>query len=325
MDLIQFSNKKIVSKLNRLGNRLHEVKSMIDWNRFDPIIEVIRKNKTELGGRPNKSNILMLKILVLQKWFSLSDEQVEYQILDRTSFQDFLDISYAHVPDFTTVWRFREQLKEYNLKKDIWTELQNQILKQGFLVEKGHIQDATFIESQLGKKRYSNEKRARKNGEKIEYSQKQKNHIDQDAKFSIKNNQVHFGYKDHIKIDIDHHFVRSYEVTPGNIHDNNIDLSKKDDIAMFRDRGYSGQKLQHHQVKDMTMIRKDPNSKLIKLLNKEISRIRVIGERPFSVIKYAFKGGHTFVKNLERVKIGQMFVYFAYNLYNLFTRKLRMT
>lgn len=325
MDLIQFSNKKVVDKLNRLGNRLNEVKSMIDWKEFDPIIEVIRKNKTALGGRPNKDNILMLKILVLQKWFSLSDEQVEYQILDRVSFQDFLGISYAQVPDFSTVWRFRDHLKEYHLEEDIWNELQRQILMRGFIVEKGHIQDATFTEAQLGKKRYNNEKRARKNGEEIEYTEKQEKHIDRDAKFAIKNNQIHFGYKDHIKMDIDHHFVRSYFITPANIHDNNIDLSEPGDIAMYRDRGYSGRDLRHAQVNDMTMIRRDANKEWVKTWNKAVSKVRVIGERPFSVVKYVFKGGYTFVKNLERVSIGQMFVYFAYNLFNLFTRRSNTT
>jgi len=162
MDLIQFSNKPVVNKLNKLGNRLHELKGLIDWKRFDPIIETMRRNKTEKGGRPNKDNIMMLKILVLQKWFSLSDEQTEFMILDRVSFQDFLCISYTQTPDFTTVWRFRDELRLNNLDDMIWSELQTQILQLGFEVKKGHIQDATFIEAQLGKKRYSDEKRAKK-------------------------------------------------------------------------------------------------------------------------------------------------------------------
>lgn len=319
MDLIQFSNKKVVAKLNDLGNRLAEIKTLIDWKRFDLIIEKIRKNKTSLGGRPNMNNIVMLKILVLQKWFSLSDEQTEYQILDRASFQDFLNISYKEVPDFSTVWRFRDQIRNENIEEELWDELQNQILMKGFEVTKGHIQDASFTEAQLGKKRYYQEKKAKERREKIEYTKKQEQHIDRDAKFSIKNNQIHFGYKDHVKTDVDHNFVRSFEVTPANIHDNNIDLCEKDDIAMYRDRGYCNCDLKHTQVNNMTMIRKDKNKSWVKSLNKSISKIRCKGERQFSVVKYVFKGGHTYVKNLARVKTGQMYVYFAYNLYNLFT------
>lgn len=320
MDLIQFANRKIVDRLNRLGNRLHEVKGLIEWKRFDPIIENMRRNKTESGGRPNKDNIVMLKILVIQKWFSLSDEQTEFMILDRVSFQDFLGISYSEVPDFSTVWRFREQLRDNGLDAEIWNELQIQINNMGFTVEKGHIQDATFIEAQLGKKRYSREKKARKEGTRIEYSDRQKIHIDKDAEFGIKNNQIHFGYKDHTKTDVDFNFVRSFETTPANIHDNNIDLSEPDDIAMYRDRGYSGRKLKHDSVIDRTMIRKDEKKRdWVKATNKAISKVRVRGERQFSVIKYVFKGGFTFAKSLPRVRIGQMFTYFAYNLYNIFS------
>ena len=326
MDLIQFANRKIVNKLNKLGNRLHELKTLIGWRRFDPIIEKMRKNKTEKGGRPNKDNILMLKILVLQKWFSLSDEKVEFMVLDRASFQDFLGISYNDVPDFSTVWRFREELKNRGLEKEIWAELQQQINELGFIVKKGHIQDASFIEAQLGKKRYSKEKKARKQGRKIEYTEKQRAHIDKDGTFAIKNNQIHFGYKDHTKTDVDYNFVRDFETTPASIHDNNIDLSKPDDIAMYRDKGYSGKRLKHGSVIDKTMIRRDDKKmEWVKATNKAIAKIRVMGERQFSVIKYVFKGGYTYVKTLQRVRISQLFAYFAYNLYNLFTYRKKIS
>ncbi len=319
MDLIQFSNKKIITKLNKLGNRLCELKTLISWQRFNPLIEQIRNNKTSKGGRPNKDNIVMLKILILQRWFSLSDEQTEFMILDRVSFQDFLGISYTEVPDFTTVWRFREELRKQGIGNKIWDELQNQIVGFGFSVKQGHIQDATFIEAQPGKKRREQERKAKKEGKEIEYTKKQGSHIDKDATFTVRRNQVYFGYKDHVKTDVDHNFVRSFETTPAHIHDNNIELEDPGDIAMYRDRGYSGKQLKYPQVNDMTMIRKDQNKEWVKNMNKGISKIRVLGERQFSVVKYVFKGGYTYAKSLSRVKIGQMFTYFAYNLYNLFT------
>ena len=115
-----------------------------------------------------------------------------------------------------------------------------------------------------------------------------------------------------------------FDTTPANIHDNNIDLSESNDISMYRDRGYSGRDLKYPQVNDRTMIRKDKNKDWVIATNKAISKIRVMGERQFSVIKYVFKGGHTYVKSLSRVKIGQLFSYFAYNLYNLFTYRKKI-
>ncbi|WP_376749216.1 transposase [Stutzerimonas nitrititolerans] len=41
------------------------------------------------GGRPPYPTELMTRLLVLQQLFNLSDEQMEYQLLDRLSFQRF--------------------------------------------------------------------------------------------------------------------------------------------------------------------------------------------------------------------------------------------
>ena len=44
------------------------------------------------GGRPPHDAVRMFKVLVLREMYALSDEQVEYQIADRLSFQRFLGI-----------------------------------------------------------------------------------------------------------------------------------------------------------------------------------------------------------------------------------------
>jgi hypothetical protein len=57
-------------------------------------------------------------------------------------------------------------------------------------LENGTFSNATFIESDLGKKRYSKEKKAMKEGKPVKYSEKQLNHIDTDSSSSIKSGQV---------------------------------------------------------------------------------------------------------------------------------------
>ena len=204
----------------------------------------------------------------------------------------------------------------------IWKELQNQLEEKGYEIKKGVIQDATFIESDLGRKRYYQKKKAEKNGEKIEYTERQKNHIDKDGSFSIKHGQVHFGYKNHIKSDIDNHLIREYQVTTASLHDGEIDLVKKGDVAAYRDKGYVGKEIKAKGIIDKTMKRATKSRKLnggeLKY-NKAVSRIRAPGERPFSIIKRVFSGTRTLVKNLERVSIKEMFKCFAYNLYQLVT------
>ena len=59
-------------------------------------------NYTEKGGRPNYDPVLMVKILLLQQWYSLSDPQIERDIRDRISFMKFLGFP-EKLPDRNTI------------------------------------------------------------------------------------------------------------------------------------------------------------------------------------------------------------------------------
>ena len=62
----------------------------------------------------------MFKILILQRYYNLSDDQIEYQINDRLSFIRFLKLTIADdIPDSKTVWYFTEPLKDLSLAKDL--------------------------------------------------------------------------------------------------------------------------------------------------------------------------------------------------------------
>lgn len=58
--------------------------------------------------------------------------------------------------------------------------------------------------------------------------------------YIVKHGQIHYGYKSHIKLDVDHHLIRDLDVTPANLHDGDIDLVTEGDQAAYRDKGYSG-------------------------------------------------------------------------------------
>jgi IS5 family transposase len=107
-------------------------------------------NKTEKGGHPNFDEILMIKILVLQQWHNLSDQKMEREIADKISFMKFLG-SPEKIPDSTTIWLFRERLKEKGRIEALWNELQRQLDAKGLTVKEGCIQNATLISSDSGK------------------------------------------------------------------------------------------------------------------------------------------------------------------------------
>lgn len=316
MDFNQYILKKNYEKIHGLGDRLELMKEQIDWKPFIPLVSSVFYDNKEQGGRPHTDEIIVVKTMLLQGWYGLSDPELEFQVHDRISFQNFLDFPKS-IPDFSTIWKIRERLKDAGIEKQIWDELQKQLDDKGYAVKKGVIQDATFVEADLGKKRYYKEKKAKKKGEKIEYTEKQKKHIDKDGTFAIKNNQVHYGYKSHTKVDCDGQFIRNYEVTTASIHDGDIDLANKEEVA-YRDRAYTGKKT---RAKGNASMKRGNLTMKQKMRNFRISRKRAVGERPFAVVKRVFNGGRTLVKRIERVSIREMFKFFAYNLYNLVTQK----
>lgn len=322
MSFNQFILREQYLKVKGLGDRLELMKGQIDWKPFVPLVRKVFFDDKEQGGRPHTNELVVVRALLLQGWYGLSDPELEFQINDRLSFRNFLGFPET-VPDFSTVWKIRERLQKEGVDKKIWAELQRQLDEKGYEVKKGVIQDASFVEADLGRKRHYQEKKAEKEGRIVKYSEKQKAHIDRDATFSVKHGQVHYGYKAHVKIDADHGLIRAVETSTASLHDSQVNLVKKDDKCAYRDKGYFGTGLVHG-VEDMTMKRATKSRKLnggeLKR-NKAISRVRAPGERPFAVIKRVFHNGRTLVKTLARVAIKEVFKAFSFNLYQLVTLK----
>ena len=321
MSFNKFILKQHYLKVKGLGDRLELMKHQIDWKPFTSLVkDVFYDNKTT-GGCPHTDERVIIRSMLLQSWYGLSDPELEFQCHDRLSFRNFLGFP-EKIPDFTTLWRVRDRLKEAGVDKQIWGELQRQLDEKGYRVKEGVIQDATFIEADLGRMRYSREKRAKKEGENIEYTEKQKKHMDRDGGFSVKQGQVHYGYKSHIKVDVDHHLIRDLMVTPANLHDSDVNLVSEGDQVVYRDKGYFGKQCGTPGVVDKTMKRAVRGRWLNggeQKRNKAIGRVRAPGERPFSVIKRVFRGDWTMVKTLERVQVKEMFKCLGYNLYQLVT------
>ena len=103
--LTNFALIEKYAKVSKLRSRLEEMNKIISWNNFLSLFP----QKESSVGRPNYEKILMLKIMFLQGWYGLSDEELEFQINDRLSFQQFLGFP-NFIPDYSTIWRFREEL-----------------------------------------------------------------------------------------------------------------------------------------------------------------------------------------------------------------------
>jgi len=306
--LTNFALLEEYKNVKKLGDKLAEIEIIIDWERFRPIIEGMYDNKSEKGGRPNIDEIMMIKLLILQEWHGLSDPELERQATDRISFRNFLGFP-EKIPDFSTVWYFRERLIETGKHNKIWEELNQQLDSKGLKVKKGVIQDATIITTDPG-----HAKADKPRGDKA------KTRRSKDGTWVKKGKKSYFGYKTHTKTDIDYGLIRDIETTTASVHDSVIDLSKHGEVV-YRDRGYFGVPSNGFNATMTRSVRGHPIDIKDKFRNKRISKIRAPGERHYAVIKNVFKSSHTLVTTVSRVGIKMMFASFAFNLFQLCTLK----
>jgi len=248
--------------------------------------------------------VLMVKLLVLQAWYGLSDSELEKQVNDRISFRHFLGYP-ERAPDYSTVWQFRERLAETGRDRLVWAELQRQLDAKGLKVRKGVVQDATFITADpchaRADKPRGTEVRTRRS---------------RDGSWTKKGSKSFFGFKLHAKMDMDHGLIRDLETTTASIHDSRVGLSLPGEVVYW-DKGYQGAVPRGWDATMKRASRSHPLSIWDRLRNRRINRKRAPGERPFAVIKRVFGSGHVLVTTVKRVRVKLVFACLCFNLVQL--------
>ena len=141
-----FADEHHRKKIDSLGDPLAEIESHIDFAALAAEVDrVAPRPVSPQGGRPPYPTETMVRILVLKRLYNLSDEQMEYQLLDRMSYRRFCGLANAvNVPDRTTVWTFENRIGEAGAKA-LFDGVSAQLLKKGFIARGGQIIDATLV------------------------------------------------------------------------------------------------------------------------------------------------------------------------------------
>jgi IS5 family transposase len=181
----------------------------------------------------------MFKVLVLQTLYTLSDEQIEYQIRDRLSFLRFVGLGlHEPVPDAKTVWLFREQLTKAGAIERLFARFDALLREQGILAMGGQIVDATIVQARPARLT-ADEKAALRRGDTPEdWPPARRAQIDRDARWTLRRGRKRrpqegqptsrqatalavplFGYKNHVGIDRRHGLIRTWTVTHAAAHD----------------------------------------------------------------------------------------------------------
>jgi IS5 family transposase len=127
MNLLHTGLSELYRNVENLGDHLSGIGDRIDFERIRNILTDLYDNDTEKGGRPNYDPVLMVKMLLLQQWYNLSNPQVEREIRDRISFMKFLGFP-EKLPYRNTIWYFRERLSKTGKGRIVFNEIRNQIL-----------------------------------------------------------------------------------------------------------------------------------------------------------------------------------------------------
>ena len=220
---IEYGNRRRVSRREQF---LATMDVTIPWARWVGLIEPhYYAERAGKRGRKAKPVETMLRMYLLQVWFSLSDEGVEDTIYDSYAMRRFmgLDFGVEQVPDATTLLHFRHLLEEHKLGERLRAAQSEIFEEEGWIMRGGSIVDATIIAAPSSTKNATGER-------------------DPEMHQTKKGNQWYFGMKAHIGVDAGTGYVHSVTCTAANVHDLDeaVNLVRADDEVVYCDAGYQG-------------------------------------------------------------------------------------
>ncbi|MFH0898836.1 MAG: IS5 family transposase [bacterium] len=321
-----FDDHFLMEKLTKLGDPLQKLDDYIDWDIFKaPLDKAFLDNSkdTSKGGRPAFDKLMMFKALLIQSLYNLSDDQLEYQIVDRASFKRFLGLKKSDkVPDSKTFWFFREQLIEKDVIMDLFKTFNETLDKAGVFANEGKMIDASFVEAPRQRNSREENKQIKETGAspgEWDSNPNKKRQKDVDARWTKKNNTTFYGYKNHVKSDTGTKLIEEFEVTDASVHDSQTIgdlLTEKDEgLPLYADSAYTGEDQEKIYKKKKVInkinekgYRNKPLTDNQKISNKEKSKTRARVEHIFGFVENSMNG--SFVRTIgivrAKAKIGMM-------------------
>jgi transposase, IS5 family len=273
--------------VDRLGGKrtqalLNQLNAAIEWETLAKPIRAVYRNAD--GGSPAEPVVMMLKILMLQKWFNLSDPQAEEQLNDRVSFRRFVGLRGEELsPDETTIVKFRKRLREADLDRKLFDIVKRSMEQRGLLVKEGTLVDALILEAPKG----------RKTGEK-DASGQDITTRDKDASFTQKHGRSYHGYKGHVAADRSG-IVTDFEFSTASHHDSRYidELTKKEKRAVIADAAYAEkdrrERLERKGVTAGIAFKRQRGQKelppMLRKINRMIASIRAAAEHTMARLR----------------------------------------
>jgi IS5 family transposase len=144
-----FAEEERGNRRSKLGDPRVGLSEHVDFAALaDEIDTALPRPSPAKGGRPPYPTVLMTKILILQQLYNLTDDALEYQLLNCRSFVQFLGLTESRtIPDVKTIWLFRDRLAQAGLGTKLFDQVQQQLLAHGYLARCGQLIDASLVQA----------------------------------------------------------------------------------------------------------------------------------------------------------------------------------
>jgi IS5 family transposase len=292
-----FADQHHKTKIDSLGDPLLDIETHIDFVALAAKVdEVAPRPESVKGGRPAYPTEVMVRILVLKRLYNLSDEAMEYQLLDRMSYKRFCGLADSRViPDRTTIWTFENRIGEVGAKA-LFDGVEGQLFSKGFIARGGQIIDATLVPAP--KQQVSREERdlIKQGAMPADWKPAKRRQKDIDATWTKKHGKSYFGYKLSINVDNKYKVIRQLKTDTASVSDsdhfNEVIDRFNTSADIYADRGYPSkardQWLSDHgyrnQIQRKGQINK-PLSEAQKERNKRLAKTRARVEHIFGAIE----------------------------------------
>jgi transposase, IS5 family len=307
---LDWLDAEVSERRNRRVATLSHLSRLVDWSAFERLLSQIHAART---GEASYPPVMMFKVLLLQRWYGLSDPAMEAALSDTLSFMAFAGLSLKDAtPDHTTIWRFRQELGKDGLLDRLLSELNRQLEAHAVVVRQGTLVDASIVTSAA--------RRPRVNEDKVSPT-------DRDARFGTTNERGRFafGYKLHVAVDAGSGLVRALQVTAANAQEVAVAprLLERAAGTVYGDRGYDSdglrQALRARGLGDGLMRRRHGRdlTPVETERNHQLSLQRRPVEALFGTMKRTYRLGRMRAYGLARVSIDLALFCIAFNLRRL--------
>lgn len=323
-------------KIDRLGDPLAVIEQHIDFAALAVAVDrVAPRPISPQGGRPPFPTETMVRILVLKRLYNLSDEQMEYQLLDRMSYQRFCGLGHAvNIPDRTTIWVFENRIGDAGAQA-LFDGVTAQLLKQGYIARSGQIVDATLVPAPKQHNNKADKEQLGQGAMPAHWKPAKRRQKDLDASWTKKHDKSYFGYKLSVNVDNKYKLIRRFVTDTASTHDRQhfdgvFDASNTGRVV-YADRGYPSEaretQLKQHGYRNRIQRKgyaNKPLSECQQRRNQRIAKVRARVEHVFAAIEQM---GGKLIRTIgqARAKFAMTMMAASYNLKRLvYLRKAKI-